>query len=140
MEKIKSFTLNHNTHTAGFYLSSQNRDIFTYDMRFKTPNSGNYISPAASHTIEHLFANVIRNSAIKDDVIYFGPMGCRTGFYLLLRDMEFEDAKKCAVQTLKNCLLLENTPGNKKIECGNYRSHDLAAAKKEIAAYLENLS
>ena len=136
MEKISSFKLNHNTHTVGFYLSSVNKEIFTYDMRFKTPNCGSYISPAASHTIEHLFATVIRNSAIKDNVIYFGPMGCRTGFYFILRNIELEEAKNQAILAIKSCIELETVPGNKKVECGNYRSHDLTGAKVELNKYL----
>lgn len=136
MNKIKSFQLNHDTHKAGFYLSSQSKAIFTYDMRFKTPNKGDYITPAAAHTIEHMFATVIRNSEAKDNVVYFGPMGCRTGFYLLLRNIEPKEAKTIVVNALKDCLLLNNIPGNKKAECGNYRSHDMLRAKTEIKNYL----
>ncbi|NCA66522.1 MAG: S-ribosylhomocysteine lyase [Clostridia bacterium] len=136
MEKITSFKLNHNTHTAGFFLSSVNLDIFTYDLRFVTPNSGQYITPSVAHTIEHLFATVIRNSPIKQDVIYFGPMGCRTGFYLLLRNVAPEEAQKATIAALKDSTLLKSIPGNKKIECGNYKSHNLPAAIAAITEYI----
>ncbi len=139
MDKITSFKLNHNTHTVGFFLSSVNKDIFTYDMRFKRPNCGQYLSPSAMHTIEHLFATVIRNSTIRESVIYFGPMGCRTGFYLLLRGIKPQAAEKAALDALQNCLDVRSIPGNKKIECGNYRSHSLRSAKEELAAYIEIL-
>lgn len=139
MKKIKSFTLNHNTHREGIFLSSVNNDIYTYDLRFKKPNHGDYILPAVAHTIEHLFATVIRNSAIGDDVIYFGPMGCRTGFYLLLRNVDYESAYSQIVLALKECLAVKEIPGNKKIECGAYRSHSLKGARQEIENYLDLL-
>jgi len=140
MEKINSFKLDHNTHKKGFYLSAVYGDIYTYDMRFKTPNGGDYLRNAAMHTVEHLFATVIRNSAIKDSVIYFGPMGCRTGFYLLLRNIEREEALKAVISALKDCLKEVSIPGSKKRECGNYRQHNLKDAKKEISEYLSSLS
>lgn len=136
MEKIKSFTIDHNTHKIGFYLSSQQGDIFTYDIRFKKPNAGDYLSTAAAHTIEHLFATVIRNSSEKDNVIYFGPMGCRTGFYLLLRNIEYDKAKQLTLDCLKECLTLSEIPGSEKQECGNYLDHSLNGAKLEIIGYL----
>ncbi len=139
MEKISSFKLDHNTHGVGFYLSSVNKDIFTYDLRFKRPNCKEYISPSAAHTIEHLFATVIRNK-LKDEVIYFGPMGCRTGFYLLLRNISLENAKTYVLSAIADCLALNKVPGGKKIECGNYRSHCLKSAKIELAEYAAALS
>ncbi len=140
MEKISSFKINHNIHDVGFYLSSVNKDIFTYDLRFKKPNDGDYISPAAAHTVEHLFATVIRNCEIRDNVIYFGPMGCRTGFYLLLRNIPLAEAKRRVISVIKACIELNEIPGGAKIECGNYRSHNLIAAKTELSAYLAALS
>jgi S-ribosylhomocysteine lyase len=140
MEKISSFKINHDTHTVGLHLSSVNKDVFTYDLRFKKPNGGDYISNAAAHTIEHLFATVIRNGEIKENVIYFGPMGCRTGFYLLLRDIAPDTAKIQIITALKQCLELDTVPGNAKIECGNYRSHNLKAAKRELSNYLAILT
>lgn len=115
-------------------------NVFTYDLRFKEPNKGDYLHIAAMHTIEHLFATVVRNSVYKDKVVYFGPMGCRTGFYLLLFDMNKDEALALTKECVAKCLELDTIPGSKKIECGNYRSHNLADAKKELSAYLDVLN
>lgn len=139
MEKIKSFTIDHNTHSPGFYLSGEAHGIYTYDLRFKWPNRGDYLDIAAMHTVEHLFATAIRNSEIKDKVVYFGPMGCRTGFYLLLLGLTTEAAKAATIDAFKVCLALDEVPGSKKEECGNYLEHNLTLAKAEIAAYLKVL-
>jgi len=139
VEKIDSFKINHNDHPIGFYLSKQMGDIYTYDLRMKTPNGGNYLDTPALHSIEHLFATVIRNGESKDSVVYFGPMGCRTGCYLLLRGITYDDARALTIRTLKDCLLLDEVPGAKKEECGNYLEHDLKGAKSEIRAYLAAL-
>lgn len=139
MEKITSFTIDHNVLKKGVYLSRVDKNVFTYDLRFKEPNKGDYLHVASMHTIEHLFATVVRNSEFKDNVVYFGPMGCRTGFYLLLFDMDKESAIKLIKECVEKCLELDSVPGNKKIECGNYRSHNLKNAKEELADYLEVL-
>ena len=86
MKKIASFTVNHDKLQKGMYISRVDGDVITYDIRMKTPNAGDYLSNGALHTFEHLFATYARNSALSDSVIYVGPMGCRTGFYFLLRD------------------------------------------------------
>ena len=85
MKKIASFTVNHDILEKGIYISRIDGDIVTYDIRMKKPNSRDYLGNGELHTIEHLFATFARNSEISDSVIYVGPMGCRTGFYLLLR-------------------------------------------------------
>ena len=86
MKTIASFTVNHDTLEKGVYVSRIDGDVITYDIRMKKPNGGDYLTNGALHTFEHLFATYARNSAWTDQVIYVGPMGCRTGFYLLLRD------------------------------------------------------
>ena len=91
MERIASFTVNHNTLQRGIYTSRIDGDITTYDIRMKLPNGGDYLETPAMHTIEHLFATFVRNSNFKDEIIYFGPMGCRTGFYFLVRKVSPED-------------------------------------------------
>lgn len=139
MEKIVSFQIDHNVLEKGFYLNVVRGDIYTYDLRFKKPNAGDYLGIAAMHTVEHLFATVVRNSPEKDNVVYFGPMGCRTGFYLLLKNVKYERALALTKECLRACLDLNEIPGAKKIECGNYRSHSLAGAKREISAYLDVL-
>ena len=86
MKKIASFTVNHDTLQKGMYISRIDGDVVTYDIRMKRPNMGDYLTNGALHTFEHLFATYARNTALADSVIYIGPMGCRTGFYFLVRD------------------------------------------------------
>lgn len=85
MERIASFCVDHTKLDRGMYLSRQDGDVLTWDIRMKKPNQGDYLTTGAAHTLEHLFATYARNSAVKDGVIYVGPMGCRTGFYLQLK-------------------------------------------------------
>lgn len=139
MEKIKSFTIDHDIHKIGFYLSGVQEDIYTYDLRLKTPNGGEYMDNSSMHTIEHLFATVVRNSKQKNNVVYFGPMGCRTGFYLLLHNVDFNEAKDLVKDCISKCLELEFIPGNSRKECGNYLEHDLQGAKKLLKEYINCL-
>ena len=83
MERIASFTVDHNKLRPGLYLSRRDGDVVTFDLRFKTPNTGDLLTNAEMHSAEHLIATLLRNSREKDAVVYFGPMGCQTGFYFL---------------------------------------------------------
>lgn len=139
MDKIPSFQKNHNILQPGMYFSTFLQNVATFDLRFKKPNSGDYLSPAAMHTIEHLLAMALRNGKNKENIIYFGPMGCRTGFYLLTVHTDYLAALSCLKDAIHAALAMETIPGSKKIECGNYRSHDLIGAKKELTAYLKIL-
>ena len=85
MERIPSFSKNHDELTVGLHECGTANGITTWDLRFKKPNGGDYVSPKAAHTVEHLLATVLRNSDYKDNIVYFGPMGCRTGFTLWRR-------------------------------------------------------
>ena len=136
MKKIDSFTVNHDLLEPGMYLSRIDGDAVTYDIRMKKPNGGDYLANAAMHTIEHLFATYARNTEWADQILYVGPMGCRTGFYLLLRDrVSFEKAIRLAQDSMAFIAAYEGEiPGTNKIVCGNYLEHDLAGAKKEAAA------
>ena len=136
MEKIKSFQKDHNVLKPGFYFSGVQKGVSTFDLRFKTPNQGDYLSYAAMHTIEHLLATALRNSPKKENVIYFGPMGCRTGFYLLTVELNEAEARSLLAESIRAALALEEVPGAKKAECGNYREHDLDGAKEELSKYL----
>ena len=91
-QKIASFTVDHTKLQKGMYTSRIDGDVVTYDIRMKRPNQGDYLSCGAMHTFEHLFATYARNSRYKDGVIYVGPMGCRTGFYLLVRGLTQQEA------------------------------------------------
>ncbi len=137
MEKITSFTVNHNTLKEGLYISRIDGDITTYDIRTRKPNSDDFMSVSTMHTMEHMLATYLRNSNIKDKVIYFGPMGCQTGFYLLIRDAEHKEV----VETLLDCVekVIEHQGdvfGNSAIECGNYKTLDLENAKEECKRYI----
>src|SRR5699024_9942670 len=92
MERIASFCVDHTTLLPGMYLSRQDGEVKTWDVRMKRPNQGDYLSPAAAHTIEHLFATFARNSRFGDHVVYVGPMGCLTGFYLLTQGLTDQQA------------------------------------------------
>ena len=109
-------------------------------MRFKKPNAGDYISPKALHTVEHLLATVLRNSEHKDNIIYFGPMGCRTGFYLLTVNMNYAQVLELLKKSFALALTFKEVPGNKREECGNYLEHDLPDALNECKNYLEILN
>ena len=131
MKKIASFTVNHDVLEKGMYISRIDGDVVTYDVRMKKPNGGDYFKMSAAHTLEHLFATYARNSSWGDKVVYVGPMGCRTGFYLLTRDeISHADAIKLVQESMAFAAAFEGEiPGTTKIECGNYLEHDLNGAK-----------
>ena len=143
MKKIASFTVDHDTLEKGMYTSRIDGDVVTYDIRMKKPNGGDYLNMSAAHTVEHLFATYARNSQYGDKIVYVGPMGCRTGFYLLTRDT-LTHAQAIALVQESMAFVRDfegEIPGNKKEECGNYLDHDLVGAKKiggEMYAVLEN--
>lgn len=138
MKKIASFTVNHDTLEKGMYISRVDGDVVTYDIRMKKPNGGDYLANGELHTFEHLFATYARNSKFTDSVIYVGPMGCRTGFYFLLRDnVSSEDAISLVKESFEFISTFEGEiPGSKKEECGNYLDHDLYGARKTAADML----
>lgn len=141
MNKIASFTVNHDTLEPGIYISRIDGDTVTYDLRMKKPNNGDYITPKSLHTIEHLLATYVRNSSISAYVIYAGPMGCRTGFYLILRDSISKEGVLSLVTEAFEFIaeFSGEIPGSQRQECGNYLEHDLAASKKDAAEYVSVL-
>ena len=140
MKKIKSFTIDHTKLNPGLYVSRIDGDITTYDMRVKKPNENDLLSNSEMHTFEHMFATMIRNSEIADDVIYFGPMGCQTGFYLLIRNA----ADQQVLETTKRILVdisdySGEVYGSSERECGNFKSLNLEDAQKVSREYSEIL-
>ena len=138
MEKIKSFRVDHRKLNKGIYISRTDGDVVTYDLRFVKPNQGGYLDNETMHTIEHMLATFARNSDIKDEVVYFGPMGCQTGFYLLVRDTVTPEK---TLETVKD--ILKKTIdhrgevfGASEIECGNYKSLNLEKAQNACHEYL----
>lgn len=138
MERIASFCVDHTKLDRGMYISRVDGDVVTYDIRMKKPNQGDYLAVPAAHTIEHLFATYARNSALGNQVVYVGPMGCRTGFYLLVRDsISHEQALQLVRDSFAFIAQFEGAiPGASEVECGNYREQDLAGAKAEALAML----
>ena len=141
MERIKSFQINHNILEPGFYISREDDNVITYDLRTRKPNAGNYMDNATMHSLEHMFATYARNSAVTDKVIYFGPMGCQTGFYFLVKDLTPVEVFELTKQILTDILAYEGPVfGASAIECGNYVNLDLGLAKAEALKYLEVLN
>lgn len=138
MKKITSFCIDHDILDKGLYISRIDGDIITYDLRMVKPNIGPYLENAGLHTFEHLFATYVRNSQYSDEILYAGPMGCRTGFYFLTRDTL---AKEAVIQLLQDtCHFIEGFAGSipgaqESKECGNYLDHDLAKAKEYAKDY-----
>ncbi len=141
MQKIKSFQVDHRKLGEGMYISRIDGDIVTYDLRFKKPNTGDFLTNAELHTVEHMLATFTRNSDIADEVVYFGPMGCQTGFYFLVRDsVTPEKAYSVIKDAVKKTIEYDGEVfGASEIECGNYRNLELEAAKKACSEYLETL-
>lgn len=135
MKTIASFTVDHDKLEKGMYVSRVDGDVITYDIRMVKPNGGVYLPNPAMHTFEHLFATYVRNSAYSDQIIYVGPMGCRTGFYFLTRDTL---SKEQAIALVQECFAFiaafeGKIPGSERKECGNYLEHDLPGAKAVAA-------
>ncbi len=141
IQRITSFTVDHDKITEGIYLSRVDGDVVTYDLRTRIPNAGDYMDHLTMHSLEHMFATYVRNSEIGDRVIYFGPMGCRTGFYLLVRELPHEQVLAIVKDVLAKIVAHEGEMfGASQKECGNYRELSLDAAKIEAKRYLEKLN
>ena len=137
IEKIASFTVDHDLLTEGIYVSRIDGDITTYDLRTRVPNAGDYMDNLTMHSVEHMFATYVRASAIGERVIYFGPMGCQTGFYLLVRNAENGEVLSVVKDVLAKIVNHSGEMfGAVRRECGNYKNLDLAAAKRECERYL----
>lgn len=140
MNKIQSFQVDHRVLDPGIYVSRTDGDVTTYDLRTRKPNAGDYMDHATMHSLEHMFATYVRNSEIAEDILYFGPMGCQTGFYLLVRNAKNEKVLEVVCEILAN---IENHDGGmfgySEVECGNYRNLSVELAKKEASMYLKVL-
>ena len=137
VQKIASFTVDHDLLEEGIYVSRIDGDITTYDLRTRVPNAGDYMDNLTMHSVEHMFATYVRSSEIADRVIYFGPMGCQTGFYLLVRNAENQETLSVVIDVLRKIIAHEGEMfGAVKKECGNYKNLDLKSAKEECQRYL----
>ena len=143
MKKIPSFTIDHNRLLRGIYVSRKdevgNEVVTTFDIRMKEPNREPALGQGALHTIEHLAATFLRNHPVwADKIVYWGPMGCLTGNYLLMKgDLESADIVDLMKETFRFVAGFEgDVPGAAPQDCGNYLLHDLPMAKWEPAKYL----
>lgn len=146
MEKIASFTINHIKLQPGVYVSRKDtigaETITTFDLRMTSPNEEPVMNTAEMHTIEHLAATFLRNHpTYKDKTIYFGPMGCRTGFYLLLAgDLTSKDIVPLMVEMYEFIRdFHDEVPGASAKDCGNYLDMNLPMANYLANKYLENV-
>ena len=140
LERIASFTVDHTRLLPGMYLSRRDGSVVTIDLRFRRPNTGDLLSNAALHSVEHVAATLLRNGPEKDAVVYFGPMGCQTGFYALFDESRLPLAD--IVELLKRVFRQaaawdQEMPGKSAAECGNYRNLDVAVCREECARYAE---
>ena len=141
VRRISSFSVDHDLIDEGIYISRIDGDITTYDMRTRRPNMGDYMDNITMHSMEHMFATYVRNSRIGDDIIYFGPMGCRTGFYLLVRNADNREVLSVVLEILsKIAFEADQMFGATRTECGNYLELDLNSAKAEAKRYLDILN
>ncbi len=144
MKLIESFQVDHTKIGPGIYVSRRDRVqggwITTFDVRMKTPNKESAIHPNAMHTIEHVVATYLRSSDFRDHVVYWGPMGCLTGFYFItntpdeIRPEDVEGLIRSAFRHQAN--YRGDVPGATPVSCGNYLLHDLPSAKREAKEFL----
>ena len=151
MEVIQSFTIDHTQLKPGIYVSREDKGFTTFDLRITEPNKEPAVAPAAIHSIEHLMATWFRNSRVKDDVVYVGPMGCLTGMYIIMKDngsvtegresgsYSVEDMRQLTIECLEWILTQTEVPATRPEACGNYLLHDLPMCKWECARYLNRL-
>ena len=143
MERIASFTVDHNVLVPGLYLSRRDGSVVTFDLRFKKPNTGDLLTNAQMHSVEHVIATFLRNSEDKDAVVYFGPMGCQTGFYFLFDNEQLivEDAIDLLKDVFAKAAVYEGEmPGKSAKECGNYVNLDVALTRECCRFYADLIS
>ena len=138
MERIASFQVDHDKLLPGLYLSRRDGHVTTFDLRFKKPNTGDLLTNAEMHSVEHIIATLLRNSEQKDAVIYFGPMGCQTGFYFLFDSRRLTDAEAIALlqQVFTAAASFDDAmPGSSAIECGNFANLSVKEGRRVCAFY-----
>ena len=143
LERIASFTVDHTKLQPGLYLSRRDGDILTFDLRFKKPNTGDLLTNSEMHSVEHLIATLLRNSEDQEAVVYFGPMGCQTGFYFLFNNQLL--SCEGAIQLLQEVFakaadFAGEMPGRSAMECGNYGNLDVDTGKAACRWYAELIS
>ena len=130
--------MDHNVLVPGLYLSRRDGSVVTFDLRFKKPNTGDLLSNSQMHSVEHLVATFLRNSAGKDAVVYFGPMGCQTGFYFLFDGDKLTNGQAIALlqAVFAQAAVYDGPmPGCSAAECGNYRNLSVEEGRACCAWY-----
>ena len=145
MERIASFSIDHLILKPGLYVSRKDKrdgvTVTTFDIRLTAPNREPVVDMPALHTIEHLGATYLRNGRRRDEIVYFGPMGCQTGFYLLVRNADNAEVLEVVLGILGAIAEYDGAmPGESRVECGNYKNLDVGAARAEAARYLAHLT
>ena len=145
MKLIESFSVNHMLIIPGIFVSREdtvgNSTVTTYDIRLKKPNREPVIDVAAMHSLEHIIATFLRNNSDwKDQVIYWGPMGCLTGMYIIMTgEYSVEDMRQLTIECLEWIIIQDKVPATEPQTCGNYLLHDLPMCKWECRRYLDRL-
>ena len=140
MERIASFTVDHTRLRPGLYLSRRDGEIATFDLRFKRPNTGDLLSNSTLHSVEHVVATLLRNAPEKESVVYFGPMGCQTGFYFLFHEPTLPLAGAVALlqRVFAAAAVFDGPmPGKSERECGNCRNLSVEEAREACRFYAE---
>lgn len=140
VKKIESFKADHDKIEPGIYISRTDGDLITYDLRTRKPNGGSYMDNITMHTVEHMFATYVRSSEIGENVIYFGPMGCQTGFYLIVNNTDPQKVLEVVKSVLTQIINHKGEVfGAKRKECGNYKNLALEPCIDECRRYLQAL-
>ena len=137
MIKIASFTVNHTQLNRGLYVSRRDGELTTFDLRMRRPYADMPLSAVEMHSLEHLLATALRNGALQEHIVYAGPMGCATGFYVLYRGVSDGAAVLDLIRAFQAVLSARKMPGNSRAECGNCLTLDLAAGKRIAEEYLK---
>ena len=140
IERIRSFSVDHDKLLPGLYLSRRDGEVTTFDLRFKRPNTGDLLTNSEMHSAEHLIATLLRNSPEKDAVIYFGPMGCQTGFYFLFNNdlLSCEGAIELLKEVFRTAAAFDGEmPGKSAVECGNYINLDVELGRAVCGVYAD---
>lgn len=140
MEVIQSFTIDHTCLLPGIYISRDDKGFRTFDIRITEPNKEPAMAPGAIHSMEHLMATWFRNSEVKDDVVYVGPMGCLTGMYIIMKGIySVRDMRSLMLRCIDWILSQEKVPATEPETCGNYLLHDLPMCKWHCRRFKECL-
>lgn len=140
MEVISSFTIDHTKLKPGIYISRSDIDFTTFDIRITEPNVEEALQPDSIHSLEHLMATWFRNSLVKDNVVYVGPMGCLTGMYIIMKPgYSIENMRTLVIECLEWILKQDEVPATTPQTCGNYKLHNLKQCKIDCTQYLYRL-